>query len=100
MEKVSAPKKKIATFPFFRTPLSPIPDQSQCPSSPAAREPKSVASPFDLQSKKEAMMQKANGDQDLDKDGQDGEKAKVTLRSWFKVVVSGASRSWCDANVD
>jgi hypothetical protein len=34
------------------------------------------------------------------KDEQDAEKRRVTLRSSFKVVLSSASCSWCDTNVD
>jgi hypothetical protein len=38
-------------------------------------------------------MQKANVSHGKAKDGQAGEKESVTLRSSFKVVVYGASRS-------
>jgi hypothetical protein len=54
-------KKKLQEFPkAFRDRLRPILNLTICPSSPAAREPISVAISVDQLRKKEAMMQKAN----------------------------------------
>jgi hypothetical protein len=56
MEKVSAPKK----FPmFFVIPWVQPPNPCPCPSSPAAREPISVAISFYHSRKQKVMMQKA-----------------------------------------
>jgi hypothetical protein len=66
--------------------LSPIPNLTTCPSSPAAREPISVAIAFDHLRKKGAMVQKANVSPCQDKEGQDGEKERVTLHSSVMVV--------------
>jgi hypothetical protein len=86
-EKVNA-KKKRKGFPFFRNPVVPIPNPSICPSSPAARKPTSVAIPFDLLRKKEAMMQKVPLVM-ASEDGQDGEKERAILRSSFGSMYRG-----------
>jgi hypothetical protein len=52
------PKKKLQWY--FRHPMRPIPNLTTCPTSPAAREPISVAIPFDLLRKRGAVMQMAN----------------------------------------
>ncbi|SAM06726.1 hypothetical protein [Absidia glauca] len=71
----------------FRNTLRPIPTLTTCPSSPAAREPISVAISFDLLRKGKVMVQKANVSHGKTKMGQDCEKERGTLRSSFKVVV-------------
>jgi hypothetical protein len=50
-------KKRMATvFPGVSSSLAPLSNIITCPSSPDAREPISVAIPFDLLRKKEALM--------------------------------------------
>jgi hypothetical protein len=56
-------------------------------SSPGAREPISVAIPFDLLWKKRAMMQKANGGHEKKKMDKRGKKVRrLTCVGCFKVV--------------
>jgi hypothetical protein len=61
--------------------------KATCLSSPADREPISVAIPFDHLRRKEAMMQQANVSHGKTKDGQACEKERVTLYSSFKSVL-------------
>ncbi|SAL95709.1 hypothetical protein [Absidia glauca] len=71
----------------FRKLLSPIPDPSPCPSSPASREPISVAITIDLQRKRRVMTQKVNvsqGKQKVDK--------LRTSRLWCYGIVNGKNK--------
>jgi hypothetical protein len=52
---------RVRGFPkFFVIPCIQSPNLTTCPSNPGAREPISVAIPFDLPRKKGALMQPAN----------------------------------------
>jgi hypothetical protein len=79
-EKGRAPKKIARVLMFFV-----IPDPSPSPSSPGGRKFIFFVIPFDLLRKKRTMMQ--NGKVNLGKDGQDGEKERVTLHLSLKVAV-------------
>jgi hypothetical protein len=76
-------KKDSEDFPI----LVPIPNITPFPSSPATRESISVVIPFNHPRKKGVMMQKVNVSHGNGKDGQDGEKERVTPRSSVKINV-------------
>ncbi|SAM06028.1 hypothetical protein [Absidia glauca] len=67
--------------------VSAIPNQTTCPSSPAAREAISVAIPSDQLRKKGAMMQKANVSHGKPKMDMMVRRRNVTQRSSFQAAV-------------
>jgi hypothetical protein len=80
-------------FPFYLHPLRPSPNLTTCPSSPAAREPISVAISFDLLRLKEAMMQKANVSYSMTKMDKIMRRKELPCVRWGAVLMSPKKKS-------